>query len=130
MSEPKWSIGDEFMRMAESYIQNTKPTSISDLFDLFEKAAKPKTPGGGTGFDEFVDDPRVATPLPQKEESKSSIDMPIELFTCPSCKTVVFGVAEYEVKDTTPTNDGCFTADMRMTGVRVRAHDCTPKVTR
>lgn len=135
MTEPKWSIADEFMRMAETYIQKQKPTSISDLFDLFEKAAAPKTPGARTGFDDFVDDPRAATPPPQKETSmaKNRVTNKIPLYPCPACSTDVFGTATYELATAAvPTLDetGRFVAEMELVGMKADAHDCRPKTTR
>lgn len=136
MSE-NWTWRDEFDRIIESsvhdFVKKNKPTNINDLLDLFNKVVPPSSRGS---FGDLVDDPTAATPPPppaQEETTVAKSTAKIALFTCPACQRDVFGTAKFTADETdTPTlnEQGYFTVNMRMTGMRVDAHVCGPKVTR
>ena len=138
MSNDKWSFLDELQRMAESYIHQQKPpSSISELFEMFEKVVPP---AHQKGWSDFTDSPRAATPPPApKEETpmrQAIMTDTVELYVCPApdCRQGVKGVRTLEVLDTQPdapaTVDGVVNMNMKVVGVRAFPHDCTPTVTR
>ena len=131
-NEPKWSWLDEIQRMAETYthefVKNNKPTSITELLDMFNQVAPPAT---RNGFDDVVDDPRATTPTPHEEPpvAKSNVTGKIFLFTCPACQEDVQGTGHYKLVQTAvPTLDdsGRFVAEMELTGVEADTHICLP----
>lgn len=131
----KWNWQDELQRLAMTYVSNP-PTSLSDLFEEFERATKPKTPGGSNGFTDVVDDPRATPPQPGTNEDDpmpGHINNMIDVYTCPACKVKVKGHASYELLSevhSDPDADGIMSMDVRMRGLLVQTHDCVPKITR
>jgi hypothetical protein len=102
---------------------------VIDLFEGFEQAIRAQTPTKSNGFDDLVDDPRAET----KESPVVTPSTKIMLYTCPACGVNVFGTAKFATaagEVPTLNDNGSFTVNMEMVGVRADKHDCSPKVAR
>lgn len=128
----QWNWLDEFARMAESYKQ--KPPTITELLDTLEKFM----PADSTrGWADITDSPRAETPPPTQEASvprTPSMTDRVTLYKCPACQAVVQGTTTMQPTDDqpdAPMNDtGIINVQMKVVGIRVDPHDCTPKAPR